>query len=527
MGLLHLRAPNIAWLASASLLLIMMMTPAFAAISDLKITEFLASNSAGLKDQDGAFSDWVEIRNTGLTPVSLLGLGLTDHITKPKKWSFPAVTLDANAYLVVFASSKNRINPLSELHTNFGLSAGGEYLGIYDAAGTTVIYDFTPTFPPQTPDVSYGINSNNEIRFFSPPTPGAANGVGTIPVATIVTASLPRGFYSAPQSIVLSSTQSSVQIRYTTNGSEPTATTGTVYTAPISILTTTVLRAAAFAPGFLQSPTSTNTYIFLSSIIAQPQVIPGYPNGVVQSIGEGSAPNDMAMDPNVVNAYAGEILTSMTAIPTMVISADLNTIFGSGGFYFDPPGDIEKKCSMEIITASGYNEQIDVGVEAHSHNRLKRSLRMNFRSEYGLREWKTNFMKTYAVQGSDSVTDTFRTMVLRAGNNRAWTRSWNPNNVRISIVAICILLPGMLMLSLSLFLIVLQTTFTEDELYRSSLIAMTDYGSHGTYVHLYLNQAYWGVYNLVERPDENFGAAYRGGKDDDWFFTNHDGYVEL
>ena len=87
MGLLHLRAPNIAWLASASSLLIMMMTPAFASISDLKITEFVASNSAGLKDQDGAFSDWVEIRNTGLTPVSLLGLGLTDDITKPKKWN--------------------------------------------------------------------------------------------------------------------------------------------------------------------------------------------------------------------------------------------------------------------------------------------------------------------------------------------------------------------------------------------------------------------------------------------------------
>lgn len=34
---------------------------------------------------------------------------------------------------------------------------------------------------------------------------------------------------------------------------------------------------------------------------------------------------------------------------------------------------------------------------------------------------------------------------------------------------------------------------------------------------------YWGVYNLVERPDEQFASEYIGGDDDAWFFTNHGG----
>ena len=32
---------------------------------------------------------------------------------------------------------------------------------------------------------------------------------------------------------------------------------------------------------------------------------------------------------------------------------------------------------------------------------------------------------------------------------------------------------------------------------------------------------YWGVYNVVERPDQQFAAMYFGGDDNDWFYTNH------
>ena len=43
-----------------------------------------------------------------------------------------------------------------ELHTNFKLSADGEYLALFGPDGS-VATEISPQFPPQFPDVSYGI----------------------------------------------------------------------------------------------------------------------------------------------------------------------------------------------------------------------------------------------------------------------------------------------------------------------------------------------------------------------------------
>ena len=42
----------------------------------------------------------------------------------------------------------------------------------------------------------------------------------------------------------------------------------------------------------------------------------------------------------------------------------------------------------------------------------------------------------------------------------------------------------------------------------------------GVYVHLYINGLYWGLYNLTERPDENFAARTWGGKPSDYDARN-------
>ena len=80
----------------------------------------------------------------------------------------PAVSLDPGAYLLVFASSKNKT--AAELHTNFKLGAGGEYLGLIQPDGVTVEYEYAPAFPPQSTDVSYGIPSDGGFSFFTTPT---------------------------------------------------------------------------------------------------------------------------------------------------------------------------------------------------------------------------------------------------------------------------------------------------------------------------------------------------------------------
>jgi hypothetical protein len=127
---------------------------------DLVISELMAANETTLKDEDGDFSDWIEIHNAGASAASLSGLYLTDEEINPKKWRFPAVSLGAGRFLVVFASGKDRVNPTSELHANFKLTSTGEYLALIAPDGATPLFELKPTFPPQVEDFSYGLSQH-------------------------------------------------------------------------------------------------------------------------------------------------------------------------------------------------------------------------------------------------------------------------------------------------------------------------------------------------------------------------------
>ncbi len=123
---------------------------------DLVISEFMARNVHGLKDSNGTCQDWIEIHNPCQPSINLDGWYLTDDDTNLTKWRFPAVTIGRGEFLTVFASGKNRAVAGSELHTNFVLDAGGEYLALVRPDGTTIQQQFSPKYPEQTIDVSYG-----------------------------------------------------------------------------------------------------------------------------------------------------------------------------------------------------------------------------------------------------------------------------------------------------------------------------------------------------------------------------------
>ena len=121
------------------------------------ISEFMASNDGTLLDEDGDSSDWIEVYNVGDTALDLAGWSLTDDSSDLAKWSFPSTTLNPNQSLLVFASGKDRAIAGAELHANFRLSAGGEYLALVEPDESTVAFDYTPEYPQQLEDVSYGL----------------------------------------------------------------------------------------------------------------------------------------------------------------------------------------------------------------------------------------------------------------------------------------------------------------------------------------------------------------------------------
>ena len=142
----------------ASFLLFVLSGVVATVCADPIISEFLASNDSELADEDGEFSDWIEIHNPDAVAVNMGGWHLTDNATNLDKWTFPNVTIPAGGYLVVFASNKDRAVAGQELHTDFRLSSEGEYLALVKPDGVTKTSEFNP-YPAQSTDVSYGVDS--------------------------------------------------------------------------------------------------------------------------------------------------------------------------------------------------------------------------------------------------------------------------------------------------------------------------------------------------------------------------------
>jgi len=172
-----MRASTLTALGSSLVILGSFTRPA--AAQDPVISEFLADNGGDYVDSDGDSSDWIEIHNPGATVIELGGWHLTDDEDEPLKWTIPTPTwLGPGGFIVIFASGKDRVDPF-ELHTNFKLSKEGEYLALVNPAGTAASTEFTPGFPEQYEDVSYGFEFNGAITsneyYFLTPTPGSIN----------------------------------------------------------------------------------------------------------------------------------------------------------------------------------------------------------------------------------------------------------------------------------------------------------------------------------------------------------------
>ncbi|MDF1860379.1 MAG: CotH kinase family protein [Verrucomicrobiales bacterium] len=443
------------------------------------ISEFLASNNSGLVDENGADSDWIEIYNPNSFAIDLAGYHLTDTSTDPDRWTFPAGTrLDGDSYLVVFASGTSKLS--GPLHTNFKLASDPAYLALVAPDGSTVIDQFN-LYPGQRTDLSYGVASGNSVGYFKPPTPGAPNGPAFTGFVTDTSFDVDRGFFDAPFTVIISTPTPGATIVHTTDGTEPTLSNGTATppvdggtpgAASVSISGTTVLRAAAFKTGFSPTDIDTQTYLFAADIIEQPE-----------------------MDPDVVDApaYNAEMVSALKSVRSLSIVTDPDNLFDSAIGILENTGgrgiEWERPVSIEFIDPDNAvnSFQTNAGLRMHgngSRGSAKNSLRLLFRGEYGAKKLD------YPLFGVDWVAQKFNTVVLRAQNANSWTSGRALDRTSTTL---------------------LQDTFAKD-----TQGAMGHPTAGSTFVHLFLNGTYWGLYNPTERPDGSFGEDHFGGDDTDY-----------
>ena len=195
----------------------------------IAINEVMASNKLTIADEDGEFSDWVELVNISGEAVNLSGYHLSDKTSDLGRWTFPPIILESGEYLLVFASGKNRFS--GELHTDFKIKAAGESIVFSDPDEKQV--DIFPS-TPLGEDESMGRIPDGSGPFIQIdlPSPGEPN---VPPFTDEVEFSLLPGFYSEEQTLVLESATNSNEIYYTLNGDIPD-TNSFRYTEPLALV---------------------------------------------------------------------------------------------------------------------------------------------------------------------------------------------------------------------------------------------------------------------------------------------------
>ena len=438
------------------------------------INEFLASNASVIDDDNGNASDFIEIFNAGEDSLNLSGYSLTDDPADPTKFVFSDTPLAGGQYLVVFAGDDLDPTSGTDIFTGFGLSSGGDYIGLFDPAGN-LVSEFGSggsNFPAQSRDVSYGYVDNgnfNQASFFSTPTPGAAN---VDPVSGVIeslpTVSVDRGFHEEAFTVdVVSQTRGAVLI-YTTDGTEPSLTNG-IEVLPananafaelsLTISSTTTLRTASFLPGVFTRATTTHTYIFIDDVIT---------SDVLDT--------DVTQDPR----YSGLLRDALLDIPTISFNFD-NEILDN-----TTP---EQRASIEYLAPDGSEGfQIDAGISAFGGaftEFAKRSFRVNFSSEFGESRLEFPLFEGFD-DGVTPATDSFSQLNFRSGSQDRAQRGFG-----------------------------LANRFVDETLLDAGHIV-----PHGRFVHIYLNGTYWGQYHLRERFNDDFLESYYGGDDDDYEAIN-------
>lgn len=344
----------------------------------------MASNNQTIADEAGNYDDWIEIYNDGEDSANVQGFFLTDNLNNPTKWAFPDTSIPSKRFLITWADADTG---QGKLHTNFKLSANGEQIAIFD--GNNFIDSLT--FGQQKTDISYGRypDTSSNWYFFAEPTPGTSNNPPSKQFVENPFFSPSGGFFHDSVTVVIRLPSSTATIRYTLDCSDPTENSS-IYSMPIKLSKTTVIRAKAYDVGYLPSEIITHTYIIDKDFdISTLSLVTDPPNLWDEDSG-------IYVNPN----KRGDAWERPVAVE-----------------FFDP-GD-------QLCFSA--NAGIRIGGE-DSRDYDKKAFRLYFRSEYGL-SWLE-----YPLFHAKSQVDRFKRLSVHAGStdmpanpfSHGWTLSRDP-----------------------------------------------------------------------------------------------------
>lgn len=204
-------------------------------IKGLFINEFMACNDSIITDQNGNFSDWIELSNQSETAINLNAFYLSDDKNNLTKSVIGDVVLSPGAYIVFWASGNDSL----EQHLNFKLNKEFEEIYLTAPDGQTIIDKIE--YGQQLSNMSAS-KFANKYYYSDKPTPGKENDLENS--YTRISEKLEIHFYPTEKGIKCKIQQKlPVEIIYTIDGTLPSKENGNKYKGPFYLDSIMVVRA--------------------------------------------------------------------------------------------------------------------------------------------------------------------------------------------------------------------------------------------------------------------------------------------
>ena len=220
----------------------------------LIINEVMNNNTSYVVNNGNRYYDWIELKNNSNSDINLSDYSITNSLNDLNKCELEDITIKPNEYYIIMASGDSNLSNNSYKHCNFKISnVESIYLIKNKNIEDSMLISNVPV------NQSIGRGSDYGIYYFKTPTPKSKNTDGTLAISYTPKLSQNSGVYNNVDGINLEISGNGT-VFYTLDGSIPN-TNSKVYTGPIFLSKTTVVKAISYDQNRITGSPAVGTYI--------------------------------------------------------------------------------------------------------------------------------------------------------------------------------------------------------------------------------------------------------------------------